>query len=144
MCNSIWFWWTALHFKDLSVLHWLGCVCRKHPGNLSLPCPELILPGVRHEIGFRKGGVLQVCPLSATLECHFNKHTKFMLKPRWSPSESNSLSTSDLGTAHYSGRPWNDLYKEMYETIEPVNMPHKHMMWLTFDTDICKRLDLQY
>lgn len=98
---------TRLHFRTLGVLHGGArsrCVCRKHPGNLSLTCRELILPGVRHEIGFRDRGLLQVCPLSATLECHFNAagtHSDpHRLKPRRSPSKSKLLKTSGPGTPH--------------------------------------------
>lgn len=93
---------TRLHFRNLGVLHGVThgrCVCRKHPGNLSLTCPELILPGVRHEIGFRDRGVLQVSPLSAALECHFNAagtHSEpHRLKSRQSPFKSKLLKTSE-------------------------------------------------
>lgn len=83
------------------------CVCRKHPGSLSLTCPELILPGVRHEIGFRDRGVLRACLPSAAPECHFNAAETHSdphgLKPRRSPSKSKLLKTSGPGTPHYPG-----------------------------------------
>lgn len=92
---------TRLHFRSLSVL--LGvthsrCVCRKHPRNLSLTCPELILPGVRHEIGFRNGGVLRACLPSAAPECHFSAAGTHSdphgPKPCHSPSKSKLLKKS--------------------------------------------------
>lgn len=58
---------------------------RRHPGNLSLTCPKLILHGVKHGIGFKDTEVAQVCLLaagpSAPLSCvtsTLGEHAKFL------------------------------------------------------------------
>lgn len=119
---------TQLHFRNLGVLHGVTqdrCVCRKHPGNLSLTCPELILSGVRHEIGFRDRGVLQVRPLSAAPECHFDAagtHSDpSRLKPRQSPSKNKLLKTSGPGVSHCSG--CLELQISFKTEIDQIKMP---------------------
>lgn len=59
-------------------LRWLRSIWWMHLENLSLTCPELILPGVKHGIGFKDEEVARVRRLSAgpgaPQTCHF--HTR--------------------------------------------------------------------
>lgn len=111
----------------------LGSIWRRHRRNVSLTCPKLIPPGVKHGIGFKDGGVAQVCCQRVLVPPHSRvtsgpgEHAKnsFMHHHRLSEALGKSLMTSSITRVpHFSGPGSPGSFKRQQHICrKPVDVP---------------------